>query len=240
MPLRSQTFFVCWHRCLATRAFLISPKGTPARQSTKVFAMPSAFKSQIIFVTVLYILVDALLAVDEVYLDLGIEVAEVFGQVLGAVNAAVLAAGASEAEHQAGEPTAYVGLGVVLGEGIDMAEELEYLAVALEKVDDLAVKAGELLVGLVAAGVVGGAAVEDVAAAIAGGVGGYSLLIAEAVDGDGEGVSLLYLPLRGEDSGARVPSLEGRVRERLSVYYLIEHLLQIGIAVCCAGGEQLP
>ena len=30
------------------RDFFISPKGTPARQPTKVFAMPSAFKFQIV------------------------------------------------------------------------------------------------------------------------------------------------------------------------------------------------
>ena len=183
--------------------------------------------------------VDALLAMGEVDAN-AIFPVEMLGEVLGAIDGAMLTTCAAEGEHEVGEAALEVTLNMMIGEAIDAVEEGEDLAVVLKEADDGSVQAGELLVGLVAAGVVGGAAVEDVAAAIAGGVVGYSLLIAEAVDGDGEGVSLLYLPLRGEDSGARVPSLEGRVRERLSVYYLIEHLLQIGIAVCCAGGEQLP
>lgn len=75
----------------------------------------------------------------------------------------------------------------MFGQGIDMAEELEYLAVILKKVYYLVVKTGKMFVGLVAPGVVGGTAVEDIAAAIAGGVGGDTFLVAETVDCNGEG-----------------------------------------------------
>lgn len=43
--------------------------------------------------------INILLAVNEVYLDLGVQTVEVLGQMLGGVNATMLAASASEAEH---------------------------------------------------------------------------------------------------------------------------------------------
>lgn len=58
---------------------------------------------------------------------------QVFGKVLCAINATVLATRASEREHQTCKPAANVAFYMVLRQQIDMAEESENLAVILKE-----------------------------------------------------------------------------------------------------------
>ena len=119
------------------------------------------------------------------YADVGVSLAQVLGKMLGTINAAMLTACTAETDHKAGEAPADEPLYVVLRQRIYMAEESEYLAVILKEADDLGVKAREVLVLSIATGIMGGAAVKDVTAAIAGRVFGQSPLVAKAGDGDG-------------------------------------------------------
>ena len=92
---------------------------------------------------------------------------DVFGEMLGRINAAVLASCASEGEHQVGESAVDIALYVCVGKLVYAVEEGEYLSVVLKEADDGLVQSGELLVRLVTSGIVSGTTVEDVASAIA-------------------------------------------------------------------------
>ena len=98
-------------------------------------------------------LVDALLAVDDMHLYAKL-VVDMLGQVLRAVDTAVLASCAAEAEHQAGEAALDVAAHVMVGQFIDAIEELQYLAIVFQKADDRRIQSRELLVGLITAWVV--------------------------------------------------------------------------------------
>jgi hypothetical protein len=78
---------------------------------------------------------DALLAVTNAHFDAKLLVNE-FGQVLGRVDAAVLAAGATKGEHQVGETTLNVSCHMRFGQGINVFEECENFSVVLEKIYD--------------------------------------------------------------------------------------------------------
>ena len=107
-----------------------------------------------------------LFAVADANLDAEL-IVEVFGQVLGAIDTAMLAACAAEREHQGSKAsldvTAYVGI----GQFIDGVEEGENLTIVFQKADDWLIKACQLLIRLVSAGVMGTAAIKDIAATIA-------------------------------------------------------------------------
>ena len=105
---------------------------------------------------------------------------DMFGQMLGAIDGTVLTAGAAEAEHEGGEAALQVAGYVGIGELVDAVEEGDDFAVVLVESDDGLVESCQFLVGLVAPGVVGAAAVEHVAAAVAALVFGYAFAIAEA------------------------------------------------------------
>ena len=101
-------------------------------------------------------------------------------KVLCRIDAAMLSACASEAEHQVGESARDVALHVGVGKLVDAFKEGEYLAVVLKESYYRFVETRELLVRLIASGVVGGAAVEHIAATVARLVGRDSLAIGEA------------------------------------------------------------
>ena len=107
---------------------------------------------------------------------------EVLCQMLGAIDGAVLAASTAESHLEVGEVALDKALHVMVDKGIDRVEEGEYLAVLLEEVDDRLIQAGKELVLLVFAGVVSSTAVEDIPAAVAGGIFRSSLLKGERVD----------------------------------------------------------
>lgn len=104
--------------------------------------------------------------------------------VLGRIDAAMLATGAAERNLHVLEAALEEAGYMVIDQSIDRVEKLENLAVLLQEVDDGLVEAGELLVFVVLAGVVGGAAVEHVAAAVAGVVLRYAFLKTETINRD--------------------------------------------------------
>ena len=109
---------------------------------------------------------DALFAVADVNLNAKLLI-DVLGQMLRTIDAAVLTTSAAEREHEGREAALDVAAHVGIGQSIDAFEEGQYLAIVLQETDDRLVETGQLLVGLVTAGVVGGTAVEHVSAAIA-------------------------------------------------------------------------
>ena len=76
-----------------------------------------------------------------------------FGEVLGAVGGAVLAAGAAETDLQVGEAALEEALHVRIDQGIDVVQEAEDLAVLLEELDDGRIQTGQLLEPLILPGV---------------------------------------------------------------------------------------
>ena len=66
----------------------------------------------------------------------------------------MLAACASEGEHQVGESAVDISLYVCVGKLVYAVEEGEYLSVVLKEADDRLVQSGELLVRLVTSGIV--------------------------------------------------------------------------------------
>ena len=111
---------------------------------------------------------------------------EVFGQMLGTIDAAVLPSRTAEGEHERGEASVEVSLYVKVGQPIDAVEESEYFSVLFQEIDDGTVEPSQLLVGGVTAGVVGRAAVEHVTASVARRVVRYTLLrlVGERIDAD--------------------------------------------------------
>lgn len=108
-----------------------------------------------------------LLPMNQADADVRVFPAEVGGEMFGAVDRAVLAAGAAEADHQAGEAAAGVCLDMRINDSIDMFQEAEDFAIVLKEADDRLVSACPLLVWLISARVMDGSAVEDVTAPVA-------------------------------------------------------------------------
>ena len=102
-------------------------------------------------------------------------------QVLRTIDAAVLSARASEAEHQGSEAPLHISLHMMVGQLIDRFEEVEDLAVVLQKSDHRLVQSRQFLVRLIASRVVRASAVEDIASAVARLVLGNAVLVGEAI-----------------------------------------------------------
>lgn len=117
--------------------------------------------------------------------DVGVARAEGLGELFGAVDGAVLAAGAPEADREMCEVAFEVFVDALrdYGEGV-VEEDGDRLFVAQE-LDDWGVLACVGFVFRVAAGIWERAAVEDMSAAVARRVVGEALLVGEALDGDG-------------------------------------------------------
>ena len=128
-------------------------------------------------------LADALLPMAEVYLDAVLAV-QVFCQMLCRIDTTVLPSGAPEGEHERREPTLQITLYMVVGQSVDAFQEGGYLTVILKEAYDGFVEPRQLLVLFIAAGVMGGTAVEDIATTIAALVSGDAFLIRETVDAD--------------------------------------------------------
>ena len=126
-----------------------------------------------------------LLAVVEEDVDVGVARAEGGGELLGAVDGAVLAAGAPKADGEMCEVAFEVFVDALrdYGEGV-VEEDGDRLFVAQEFYDGGVLACVGFVFG-VAAGIGEGAAVEDVSAAVARRVVGEPLLVAEALYGDG-------------------------------------------------------
>lgn len=103
------------------------------------------------------------------------------GEVFGAIDGAVLTAGAAEGDLEVGEAALEEALYVMIYQPVNGLEETEYLAVSFEEVDDGLVEAGEGFVLVVLTGVVSRATIEDVTASVATIIGGDALLKGEGV-----------------------------------------------------------
>ena len=104
-------------------------------------------------------------------------VMDVFCQMLGGINAAMLTTSTSETEHQRCESSLDIPAYVVVGKFIDAVEEGEYLSVILQKSDNRLVETCEFLVWFITARIVSASAVEDISSTIARFVFGDSLSI---------------------------------------------------------------
>ena len=113
---------------------------------------------------------------------------EMMCELLGAVDGAVLAAGAAEEDLEGGEMAFEVFLDALIDEGKSVEEETVDGGLVLEELDDGAVFACIGLVLRIATGVGQCAAIEDESAAVAGGVRWEAVFVTEAAHGDGEGV----------------------------------------------------
>lgn len=135
----------------------------------------------------------------------------------------MLPTGTAEGYHKVGETAVDVALNCSVDEGVAVVKEGEDFAILLEEVDDLAVEPGEGLVTLVLTGVVDGSAVEDVTAAIAGGVVGDAFFVGETHDADGEeslglvGRELLEVDEVGEHAREVGILIEGLLEESAEV-----------------------
>ena len=122
---------------------------------------------------------------DDAHLDTKLFI-YMFGQMLRRIYAAVLSASASETEHKACKSaldvTAYVGVGQL----VNAVKERKYFAVVLKKAYYRLVKACQLLVRLVAPGVVRAAAIEHIATPVAALVFRNALMIREAEHADNQ------------------------------------------------------
>ena len=125
-------------------------------------------------------------AVVEDDVDVGVARAEGFGELFGAVDGAVLAAGAAEADGEVGEVAFEVFVDALrdYGEGV-VEEDGDRLFVAQEFYDGGVLACIGLVFG-VAARVGERAAVEDVSAAVARGVFRQALFVGETHHRDGE------------------------------------------------------
>ena len=109
----------------------------------------------------------------------------------------MLATCAAEVNHQVLEAAGKVFLYRVVDNAVDMGEEVLHGLFLVEEGDDGLIASGELLVLVVATGVVDGAAVEDEAASVSTGVLGDALTIGETGDAHGE----LSVLLIGNEEG---------------------------------------
>ena len=122
---------------------------------------------------------DVLLAVGDDDFD-AVFAVQVFREVLGGIDAAMLAACAAESEHEMCETALHESLHMEVGQSIDALEEVDQLSVLLQEVDHGLVESCQLFVLLIASWIVGAAAVEHITATIAGGVFWKSFLEGEA------------------------------------------------------------
>ena len=124
-------------------------------------------------------------------------------QTFGAKDRAMLTAGATERDREAGKTALDVHVDRLSDESLSVIQEIVDSGLILQEVDDRDVAAGIGTILGVAAWVGERAAIEDKAAPIAGGIGRKALFEAEAVDGDGESVGRERREERG-NRGKRV------------------------------------
>ena len=127
---------------------------------------------------------NALFAMSEVDAD-AIFLVQMLGEVLGTIDRTVLAACATEGEHQVGKAALDVAFHVGIGQTIDAVQEGQNLAIVLQKLDDRSVQTRDLLVGLIAAWIVRRTAVEDIASTVAARVFWDAAFVGERENTDG-------------------------------------------------------
>ena len=119
------------------------------------------------------------------YLDVKL-LFEMLREVLGTIDGAVLATGATESDLEIGKIALDEALRMMIHEGIDGLQERQYLAVLLEEVNDGLIETCEGLVLLILTGIVRTAAVEDISASVTGLIDRQTALKGERIYRDGE------------------------------------------------------
>ena len=110
-------------------------------------------------------LLDVLLTMDDMHLDAKLPM-EPFGQMLGAIHAPVLPTCTAEADHQMCKASLQIEFHMLLGQWIDMPEKLENLTIVLKKPNHGLIKPRELLIWLIASGIVCASAIEYISSTI--------------------------------------------------------------------------
>ena len=105
-----------------------------------------------------------------------------FGHVLGRIDRTMLAACATETDHQICESAVHIAFDGGTHNFVGMFQELRDLSVFFKEADDWFVQPGEMVITFILAGVVDGAAVEHEPASIATRIVGYALFIGKADD----------------------------------------------------------
>ena len=106
---------------------------------------------------------------------------QMLGQMFGTIDRTVLPARTTESDLQVGKIPLDKALYVMVNEGIDGVQKRQYLTVLLQKIDDRLIKPREGLVLLILTRVMGGTAIEDIPASVAGLIGRKTALKREGV-----------------------------------------------------------
>ena len=117
---------------------------------------------------------------------------QVFGQMLGTIDRAVLSTRAAKGEHQIGKATLQVALYMSICQPIDTVEEGRDLAIVLQEFDDGSIQTRQLFIRFIASGVVRATAVKDITSAIAALILGDTTLEGEGEDTDNKGRLTTY------------------------------------------------
>ena len=78
----------------------------------------------------------------------------------------MLTAGATKTEHQRGESALDISVHVMIGQCIDMIQELQYLAIILQESDDRFIQTGQLLIRLISSRIVGASAIKHITTSV--------------------------------------------------------------------------
>ena len=98
-------------------------------------------------------------------------IVQVFCEVLGTIDRAVLPARTTERHLQVCEIALYIPLHMMIDQCINGVQEGQYLTVLLQEIDDGLIQTGHLLVFFVPTRVVSRTAVEDITASVSGFIG---------------------------------------------------------------------
>ena len=130
-----------------------------------------------------------LLAVAECDVQVGVGVAKPAGQLCSTVDGAVLSSGSAEGDAEVGETAFGVFLDALADDGLDMCQEGVDGGFFAQELDDGTVVAGVAFEFGITPGIGQLTAVEDVPAAVAGGVLRQPFLVAETLHRDGRRVA---------------------------------------------------
>jgi hypothetical protein len=84
-------------------------------------------------------LYDPLLAVSDMHFDAKLLV-DMLSQMLGTVNTSMLSTRTPEAEHQIGKASLYISCHMLIGQSVNMFEELYDFSIVFQETDDRLVK----------------------------------------------------------------------------------------------------
>lgn len=126
-------------------------------------------------------LMDILFTMGDLHLET-IFLIDMLCKMLCGVDRTVLSAGTPETEHQRCEASLHVPLHMMIGKLVHWLEEFYYLTVILKEADDRLVESRQLLIRLIASGIMSAATVEDISSSIAAGILRDALTVREAED----------------------------------------------------------